>query len=86
MTIFFAQLASLFVYILMCKLFIACKKACSSPVKLAQIENNDPFWALLTKGVADFFAYDNQVMAITILQLTNMFVSVWAAINIFNDD
>ena len=34
MTIFFAQLASLFVYIVICKLFIACKRSFSSPEKL----------------------------------------------------
>lgn len=84
LTLFFVQTISLSAYICLCKLFIVIKRAVSTEEQLAVLERKDPFWSLLNKGVADFFAYDNMVMAITTVQITNMLLSLYGSIYIYD--
>ena len=61
-TIFFFSIISLILYGILCKIFILAKRLLTSQEMLAQMQDDDPFWAILTKSVSDFYSIKNHIM------------------------
>lgn len=74
LTIFISQIISLFIYLILVRLYINLKTWLCTEEQLDNLNFNDPFWNLCVNGVSDFLAYDNAIMQVTTTLLTNIFL------------
>ena len=82
--VFYANIASLFAYVLMSKIFIGLKRYSE---KLEDLKKTtDPFMMLLLRDENDFFAKDNYFMIISTLKLTSTFFTVLVAAKFTKND
>ena len=74
--IFFSEMLSLMLYILLCKLYIFAKEKTLTRQQLERADMVDPFYDLLKNSSNDFLASDNTIMMIITLQISKIVISM----------
>lgn len=79
--VFFSQILSLLIHILICKFYLWMKQKLLSDEELDELENKDPFYDLLRNGTNDFLASDNKIMIINTVQIVNFMFSLYGVLD-----
>jgi hypothetical protein len=84
--IFFSQIFSMMIYLILCKVYVFLKKKICSHEQIQKMNEEDPFWRIIFKGNFDILTNQNQIMICTTLQITNILVGIFSSFYIFNNE
>jgi hypothetical protein len=75
--IFYANVLSIFIYVLLAKIYVKTKKPCTC--------GDDPFFNLVMRSNNDFLATDNFIMQSITLKLCDILISLFTVMFIYRD-